>query len=235
MAVRLVLQIQKVKVDRTFRPGYATKVYQVLKREISDIQIKVFNSKITTWKRDYDSLSLILDRSGVGFNANNDFKIDCNDEQWAQIVKADSNAKTMRNKSWPYWEDWKTIFGKDRDEQIDDGLNFEAATEVQVADSDTKSVKSPVSTKKNRRKRKAEEVLESMLDVMTKIHEDTSDCLQTLSTRIGYDFDLSAKRVEISKMLEEIPLLSKKHKFMALDILVKAFGPVHRLRLGGQA
>lgn len=63
-----------------------------------------------------------------------------------------------------------------------------------------------------------------MLDVMRKIHEDTSDRLQTLSTRIGYDFDLSticSKRVEINKMLEEIPLLTKKHRFMALDILVK--------------
>lgn len=72
------------KFDNGFRPGYATRVYQVLKREIPDIQIKVcphINSKITTWKRDYGSLSFILDRSGIGFNANNDFKIECNDEQ----------------------------------------------------------------------------------------------------------------------------------------------------------
>ena len=167
----------------------------------------------------------------------------------------------MRNKSWPYWEDWKTVFGKDRgngvgaedvshaddilhekdatvadesepimtpytledfftEEQIEECVNCEAATEVLAGDSDTKSVRSPASTKKKSRKRK-EEVLESMLEVMTKIHDDTSDRLQTLSSRIGYDFDLSAKRVEISKMLDEIPLLSKKHRFMALDILVK--------------
>lgn len=168
----------------------------------------------------------------------------------------------MRNKSWPYWEDWKAVFGKEQgngvraedvsnaddvlhgndasvadesqpnvtpyaledfftEEQIDEGLNFEPATEVPLGDSDTKSVKSPGSKKKNGRKRKTEDVLESMLDVMTKIHKDTSERLQTLSTRIGYDFDLSTKRVEINKMLAEIPLLTKKHRFVALDILVK--------------
>ncbi|KAG6383723.1 hypothetical protein SASPL_156512 [Salvia splendens] len=168
----------------------------------------------------------------------------------------------MRNKSWPYLEDWKAIFGKDRgndgraedvsqaddvlhgndasavdesqpnmtpytlddfftDEQIEEGPNSEVASEAPVVDTEPKSLKTPAPAKKNGRKRKQEELLESMLDVMTKIHEDTSDRLQTLSSRIGYDFDFSAKRVEISKMLDEIPLLPKKHRFMALDILVK--------------
>ncbi|KAL1557052.1 hypothetical protein AAHA92_10867 [Salvia divinorum] len=248
------------KSDNGFRPGYLTRVAEVMKREIPHTQLKAqphINSKITTWKRCYYSLSLILDRSGVGFNSDGDFKIECNDEQWSQIVKVDSNAKYMRNKSWPYWEDWNIIFGKDRasgvrvedvscadeilygrstsvadesqpnltsynlddfftEEQIQEGLNHEA-----LGESETKSVKSPVSEKKNSRKRKPEEVLESILDVMTKMHEDTSDRLQTLSNRIGYDFDLSAKRVEVSKMLDGIPLLTKKHKFMACDILVK--------------
>lgn len=60
-----------------------------------------------------------------------------------------------------------------------------------------------------------------MLDVMTKIHEDTSERLANLSSRISKDFDLSVKRMEVSKMLDDIPHLSRKHRFMALDILVK--------------
>ncbi|KAG6418203.1 hypothetical protein SASPL_120403 [Salvia splendens] len=108
------------------------------------------------------------------------------------------------------------------DEQIEEALNFETTTEVLLGDGDEQqNVKTPSATKKKGRKRKAEEVLESMLDVMTKIHDDTSDRLQMLSSRIGYDFDLRAKRVEISKMLDEIPLLPKKHRFLGLDILVK--------------
>ena len=44
-------------------------------------------SKIGVWKNNYYSLTNILDRSGVGFNLHNDFKIDCSDDQWDQIVK----------------------------------------------------------------------------------------------------------------------------------------------------
>ncbi|KAG6434005.1 hypothetical protein SASPL_105624 [Salvia splendens] len=69
------------------------------------------------WKSDngnYNLLSNILDRSGVGFNVHGDFKIDCSDDQWDQIVKQDKEARQMRTKSWPFWDDWKVIFGKDR-------------------------------------------------------------------------------------------------------------------------
>ncbi|XP_041990129.1 uncharacterized protein LOC121741440 [Salvia splendens] len=56
----------------------------------------------------------MLERSGVGFNDHGDFKISCTDDQRDQIVKQDTHARCMRNKSWPYLEDWKVIFGKDR-------------------------------------------------------------------------------------------------------------------------
>ncbi|KAL1555339.1 hypothetical protein AAHA92_15794 [Salvia divinorum] len=36
------------------------------------------------------------------------------DEQWAQIVQIDSNARFMRDRSWPFWEQWKIIFCKDQ-------------------------------------------------------------------------------------------------------------------------
>ncbi|KAL1560224.1 hypothetical protein AAHA92_10464 [Salvia divinorum] len=40
--------------------------------------------------------------------------IDVDDDQWSQIVKADGSARSLRTKSWPYYESWKIIFGKDR-------------------------------------------------------------------------------------------------------------------------
>lgn len=43
----------------------------------------------------------------------------------------------------------------------------------------------------------------------------------TASPHSRYDFDLSAKRVEVAKMLDGIPEIAKKQKFMACDILVK--------------
>ncbi|KAL1549115.1 hypothetical protein AAHA92_17254 [Salvia divinorum] len=55
-----------------------------------------------------------MQRSGVGFNLHDDFKIYCDDDQWSQIVRVDSNACFMRFKPWPYFDDWKMIFGKNR-------------------------------------------------------------------------------------------------------------------------
>lgn len=78
------------KSDNGFRNGYASKIQSWLKAEVPTTDLKAnphIQSKITAWKRNYYSLINILDRSGVGFNLHNDFKIDCTDDQWDQIVK----------------------------------------------------------------------------------------------------------------------------------------------------
>ncbi|KAG6430915.1 hypothetical protein SASPL_108989 [Salvia splendens] len=62
--------------------------------------------------------------NGIGFNSDGKHKIECDDEQWEQIVQADKETKFMRPKSWPLWDTWKSIFGNDRaggggEEQLD--------------------------------------------------------------------------------------------------------------------
>ncbi|XP_042059997.1 uncharacterized protein LOC121804499 [Salvia splendens] len=210
---------------------------------------------------------MMLDRSGVGFNSDGDWKIECNDDQWAQIVKADSNARYMRYKSWPFYNDWKYIYGKDRaagllcegmtqafakmgaapspsggvssptggvpspmrephpdvynvnledlytQEEIQESLNPDTGCES--------SYKSHTTSNKPNRKRKAGSALESILEAMSKMNEDTNQRLDTLTTRIGYEFDLSAKRTEVSTLLRTVPGLDRKQKFLASDILVK--------------
>lgn len=76
------------KADNGFRAGYLSRLEESLKREFPSTDLKGnphITSKITAWKKSYNLLTNILDRSGVGFTG--DFKIDCDDEQWAQIVK----------------------------------------------------------------------------------------------------------------------------------------------------
>ncbi|XP_042058375.1 uncharacterized protein LOC121802748 isoform X1 [Salvia splendens] len=105
------------KSDNGFRSGYLKKIEDWLHKEFPTTDLQEtphIQSKITTWKKFYYSLSKMLERSGVGYNDNGDFKISCTDDQWDQIVKQDTHAHRMRNKSWSYLEDWKVIFGKDR-------------------------------------------------------------------------------------------------------------------------
>ena len=78
------------KADNGFRAGFLTRVEEYIRREIPNTTVKAqpyISSKINTWKKFYNSLNSMLDRSGVGFNSDGDWKIECNDEQWAQIVK----------------------------------------------------------------------------------------------------------------------------------------------------
>ncbi|KAG6392910.1 hypothetical protein SASPL_147138 [Salvia splendens] len=72
------------KLNNGFRSGYLTRALEALKREFPKTDIVVhthIKSKITTWKKNYYSQMQILDRSGVGFNADGDYKIDIDDEQ----------------------------------------------------------------------------------------------------------------------------------------------------------
>lgn len=89
------LVVRGWKSDNGFRNGYTTLVEEAIKREFPESDLKAsphVNSKLTQWKRDYYSLSKILDRSGVGFNERGDYKIDVDNDQWEQIVKVVSSA-----------------------------------------------------------------------------------------------------------------------------------------------
>ncbi|KAG8363740.1 hypothetical protein BUALT_Bualt19G0053700 [Buddleja alternifolia] len=53
-------------------------------------------------------------RSGFGWNSTSNTITVSRDEVWDNYVKSDVNARTMRHKSWPLFDDWCEIFGKDR-------------------------------------------------------------------------------------------------------------------------
>lgn len=78
------------KADNGFRGGYQNKVEEYLLHDFPTTDLRAnphIQSKITAWKKSYNGLCIILERSGVGFNVHNDFKIDCSDEQWDHIIK----------------------------------------------------------------------------------------------------------------------------------------------------
>lgn len=78
------------KSENGYRAGYLTRALEALKHEFPKTDICVhphIKSRIQSWKKNYYSLMQILDRSGVGFNTDGDYKIDIDDEQWTQVVQ----------------------------------------------------------------------------------------------------------------------------------------------------
>ncbi|KAG6388664.1 hypothetical protein SASPL_150096 [Salvia splendens] len=254
------------KSNNGFRAGYLTRVEEALRREFPKTDLCVhphIKSKISSWKRNYYSLTLILDRSGVGFNADGNYKIDIDDEQWSQVVQKDNNAKYMRNKSWPLLNDWKEIFGKDRAEGIraidtadavpriygskvpfneDSDKSspitleelypdhiFPAGVIPDMVDESTSVPGAPaqhVPQKINKKRKVVHSManidkIDSVLTLMTRIHEDTHDRLKEISSRIGYEFDLSSKRSEVFNQVKGKVGLTIKQQFYAVKKLVK--------------
>ncbi|KAG6433948.1 hypothetical protein SASPL_105567 [Salvia splendens] len=170
--------------------------------------------------------------NGVGFNADGDYKIDIDDEQWTQVVQKDSNAKYMRNKSWHMLSDWKEIFGQDRAEGVKVMDPGDAVRKIygSKVDVDEKMVDESTSApvrltprvpNKVTKKRKVEDKMDNVLALMNHIHEDTNERLKDISTRIGYEFDLSTKRTKVFNQLKGMPGLTIKQQFYAAKKLVK--------------
>ncbi|KAK6796261.1 hypothetical protein RDI58_003962 [Solanum bulbocastanum] len=72
------------------------------------------NSKLKFWKRSYANLSLLKDRSGLGFQYSDRTIIIDDPKEWDKFLKDEPGASNMNTKKWPLFADWKEIFGNDR-------------------------------------------------------------------------------------------------------------------------
>ncbi|XP_057765001.1 uncharacterized protein At2g29880-like [Salvia miltiorrhiza] len=239
------LVVQGWKADNGFRAGYLNKLEDAMRNEFPNTDLRGMphiNSKISAWKKNYNSLLLMFSKSGFGFNLKGTFMIDCTNELWEEIVKCDNNAENMRFKSWPLFEDWKQIFGKDRatGEHAEDVM--EAVNKVYAADNmaqdslgqsshdevanDTAEAsachneKGAGTTRTSSKKRKARNAEVDILYLALKeISSNTDKRLADLANRTGYEFDLGKARQTIFEQLSCIPGLSRSEKFDVCEIL----------------
>ena len=78
------------KSDNGFRNGYLQKLKESMRREFPNTDLRAsphFTSELHTWKKFYSAVSSILEKSGVGFNNHGDYKIDCDEHQWSEIIE----------------------------------------------------------------------------------------------------------------------------------------------------
>ncbi|XP_057779530.1 uncharacterized protein LOC130998112 [Salvia miltiorrhiza] len=226
------LVAQGWKSDNGFRAGYLKKLEEAMKKTFPTTDVKGMphkNSKTTTWKKDYYSLSLMLSNSGVGFNVDGKHMVDCTDEQWEAITKKDRNALNMRYKSWPYLDQWREIFGKDRatGEEVEDLM--EAAHQMyHKIDLSQEQIDAPAKPRSQSlscahlagRGSKRDES-DKLFEVLAEIGHGTKERLDTIAGRMGYDYDVSAARKHMFSQLTAIPGLSQKAIFEVTDLLAK--------------
>lgn len=150
----------------------------------------------------------------------------------------------MRFKSWPYYEEWKEIFGKDRatgeaaedfvdawnelkdqDTPVDDfshmSVDETEGPHEEEGDSGSEANKAPPAKQPPAKKRKDNEEMRTICDVLDKIGNKADARLAELVKRIGYEFDLGKARGEAFVKLGDIPGLSIDQRFDVCEMLGK--------------
>ncbi|XP_057773941.1 uncharacterized protein LOC130993179 [Salvia miltiorrhiza] len=243
------LVVQGWKSDNGFKAGYLGKLQEAVKNAFPGTDLRGtphIHSKIQTWKKNYASLSYMLTKTGVGFNVDGKYMIDCDTELWNEIVKCDPNASNMRKKSWLYLEEWKEIFGKDRAngtsaEDVVDALHemndednldnegtqgdyhphFEDEAENEVADDSVcQPQRNSAAAKVLGKKRKAnDDSFGQLIEVLGEMSKNADKRADTIAGRIGYEQDLGKARKEVYDQLHNMPTLTMSDRFVAYELL----------------
>ncbi|KAK6115744.1 hypothetical protein DH2020_008013 [Rehmannia glutinosa] len=197
------------------------------------------NSKIHVWKKDYGSLVSMLSHIGICWNDTTKM-IEVHDNVWADYVKVDANARLMRFKSWPFYNVWVNIFGKNRAM----GEYAEGFTKAvnHVLNGTTTQDEEPPNQFRNLFEESHDEIenmskLLKILDpqrrrMLVKEYQQTARtlcifCQNTdarlgdIAKRIGFEYDILMDRKEVFGMVCKIEGLSLQEKLLVLKLFVK--------------
>ncbi|KAI8530727.1 hypothetical protein RHMOL_Rhmol11G0082100 [Rhododendron molle] len=105
------------KAENGFKMGYFTHLEKEFPKVLPGCTLKAnphIDSKVRYWKSCWARIVDITNLSGFGWD-NVNKRIDVEQEVWDAYEKAHSQkAKGLYGKSFPYFDDWCVIFGKDR-------------------------------------------------------------------------------------------------------------------------
>ncbi|KAL8542650.1 hypothetical protein ACS0TY_003508 [Phlomoides rotata] len=126
------LVLKGYKCDNGFKSGYLLLLENMIARAFPGCDLKgepLINSKIHVWKKQYACLKIMLGKSGIGLNSTT-YRIDALPDVWEAHIKVDPTAKSLKNKTFPFYSDWLEIFGNDRAMGHDSQVYVDAVHEV---------------------------------------------------------------------------------------------------------
>ncbi|XXG54439.1 hypothetical protein AAC387_Pa03g2315 [Persea americana] len=107
------------KTDNGFKPGFLGVIEAVLKQKLPRSRIKAqphIDSRIKTMKKDFRIVYDMLNGencSGFGWDPHKNVVV-AEDEVWNAYVKTHKGVGQWRSRSFPHYEMFCTVFGKDR-------------------------------------------------------------------------------------------------------------------------
>ncbi|GFY98197.1 hypothetical protein Acr_12g0007380 [Actinidia rufa] len=170
----------------------------------------------------------MLKTSGFGWDDVEKIILMDSDDAWDNYVKRAKDVKGMRNKSFPYYEDWLVLFGKDRatGDLAESPADFVAAIETEKANKE-KEIESPVlqfsvADMESISANWISKGLAEMDDAFRIMFENTNNRMAEIAHRIGYAHDLSQQRRQVNAELSQLPLDSNQRLRAATMIVQDA-------------
>ncbi|XP_073147718.1 uncharacterized protein [Henckelia pumila] len=236
------------KKENGFRGGYLHVLERAIVKAFPGTDIRALphiNSKLHVWKKSHKMLTSILAQRGIDWNAEENM-IKAQDDVWDLYLKIDSSARTMRYKTWPYYNDWCQIYGNDpiiientedlsdSDQKIntDSGkkekevaLEFDCCINEGLDDENEVSVcrpqESETEKKQMPRKRKlSDHCYDDPLRAIADLSESVNVSFGEIIKRLGHEYEVSKARKQVYGELGKIPELSTREKIIVARLLV---------------
>ncbi|KAI8550097.1 hypothetical protein RHMOL_Rhmol06G0077900 [Rhododendron molle] len=125
----------KYRAHNGFKPGYFNEVEKELKKRLPGTTLKAqpnIESKVKGWKEKYNVIVDITRLSGFGWNYTSNSIVVDDENVWKEYEKSNTKAKGLNEKSFPMYESWHFLFGKDRatGEMAEDAAKVEEVVET---------------------------------------------------------------------------------------------------------
>ncbi|CAL5405533.1 unnamed protein product [Camellia sinensis] len=224
----------KWKLDNNqFRAGFYNECKKKILSAFPGTDLRAtphINSKIKLCRKQYNTLQDMLKISGFGWDDEQKMALVDSDDVWLNYVRRVPDAKGMRNRPFPFYEDWLILFGKDRatGELAEDPADAVAAMEKEDANATTEgeyNISNRADSTKTRKKvaRHTERIptdLSEMAKNLGSFIENTNTTMVEIAHRIGHSHDLSQQRRLVNEKLLKLPM-STTQRLMAASMIVK--------------
>ncbi|KAI8571429.1 hypothetical protein RHMOL_Rhmol01G0119600 [Rhododendron molle] len=123
----------KYRAHNGFKPGYFNEVEK--EKRLPGTTLKAqpnIESKVKGWKEKYNVIVDITRLSGFGWNYTTNSIVVDDENVWKEYEKSNTKAKGLNGKSFPMYESWQLLFGKDRatGEMAEDAAEVEEVVET---------------------------------------------------------------------------------------------------------
>ncbi|KAL8484365.1 hypothetical protein ACS0TY_026879 [Phlomoides rotata] len=205
------------------------------------------NSNIHVWKKEYGNLSDLLGKSGIGWNSTT-YTLDIIDESvWDAQKRVDHTVKALRHKSFPYYDQWVDIFGKDRatgenardpadivddihqsdmenQGETDEKLTPDVPETVEI--DVTNSVCKPsgsivVGSTKGKKRKMADSEMKSFVETIGSYMKSSNETFNNLAQCMGTEHDAKIAHSSLNGVMNLIPGLLLEDKLKVSDELVQ--------------